>query len=147
MWHELKVETLLDGPVERLFEFFSDAGNLEAITPPSLKFTIITPKPIAMHRGTLIDYRLRIGGVWMRWRTEITEWDPPHAFTDTQLQGPYRSWTHRHSFEPWGDRILMRDHVRYQLPLFPFGEIAYPIVALQLRSIFKFRGRMIQTLV
>lgn len=147
MWRELTREAVIDASIQEVFDFFSDAGNLERITPPSLRFRILTPRPIRMRRGVLIDYELKICGMRVRWRTEITVWDPPHAFVDTQQRGPYRRWIHRHEFEPVdAHSTRMRDRVRYQLPFRPFGEIAYPIVALQLRRIFEHRQQTIQEL-
>ncbi len=144
MWHELITELELPYTREEIFEFFSKAENLEAITPHALNFKIITPLPIEMKEGALIDYQLRINGIPAKWRTEITEWNPPFAFTDSQLKGPYRDWIHRHSFDALSrETTLMRDHVRYRLPFYPFGQVAYPFVNAQVRQIFRHRNSVI----
>jgi ligand-binding SRPBCC domain-containing protein len=97
-----------------VFAFFGEARNLEAITPPWLRFEVLTPAPIAMRAGTLIDYRIRVHGFPIRWRTEITEWQPPHRFTDVQLRGPYTLWHHTHTFTARDGGTLCGDHVRYR---------------------------------
>ncbi len=84
-------------PARRVFPFFAEARNLEAITPPWLKFQVLTPAPIAMRAGTLIDYRICVHGIPIRWRTEIAEWQPPHRFVDVQLRRPYTLWLRVHS--------------------------------------------------
>lgn len=99
-----------------VFRFFADASNLEAITPPWLRFRIITPLPIKMHAGALIDYRLRLAGFPIRWRTEITDWNPPFRFVDSQLRGPYRLWIHEHTFRDVDGGTLVEDRVRYRVP-------------------------------
>ena len=103
-----------DSP-ESIFDFFADAENLEAITPPWLNFRILTPLPIVMDSGTLIDYQLRLHWIPIRWRTEIAEWEPPHQFVDQQLRGPYRLWRHTHTFEPTPAGTLMTDTVEYSV--------------------------------
>jgi ligand-binding SRPBCC domain-containing protein len=99
-----------------VFEFFSDAHQLEQITPPWLHFHVLTPRPVAMFPGALIDYRLRLHWIPIRWRTEISEWNPPFQFVDRQLIGPYRLWQHLHTFEERDGGTLVRDHVDYSSP-------------------------------
>jgi hypothetical protein len=114
--HDFHCEQWLPRSLDEVFPFFADAGNLQLITPPWLRFEIITPRPIAMRVGALIDYRLRIRGVPARWRSEITAWEPPHRFVDEQRRGPYRLWHHEHTFEPRDGGTLCRDRVRYAVP-------------------------------
>jgi ligand-binding SRPBCC domain-containing protein len=139
--HELRTEAIVPRPLPEVFAFFAAAENLERITPPELRFRIITALPIRMGAGTLIDYRLNLFGVPFTWCTRITQWRPPFLFTDEQLKGPYHTWIHTHSFEEVDGGTLVRDVVRYRLPLFPFGEAALPLVRLQLGRIFGHRRR------
>jgi ligand-binding SRPBCC domain-containing protein len=113
----LETELLLPAPRDRVFEFFSDAQQLETLTPPWIRFRIVTPLPIAMRPGALIDYKLRIRGVPVRWRSVISVWEPPVRFVDEQVHGPYRYWRHEHSFEshPSGG-TLVRDTIEYRVP-------------------------------
>ena len=124
----------------QVFEFFSKAENLQRITPPELDFHILTSTPITIQKGSIIDYRLKMLGIPMKWRSEITVWDPPQQFADTQLFGPYKQWIHTHTFsEPTPGTTLMEDEVRYRLPFEPFGDIAQFFVDRQLRYIFGHR--------
>lgn len=130
-------EIWLPLPPEELFPFFADAGNLDAITPPWLHFAIATPHPIQMGVGTLIDYRLRVRGMPLRWRTLIREWQPPHRFVDEQLCGPYRQWIHEHTFNARDGGTLVRDVVQYAVPL---DFIMHPLfVRRDIEKIFAFR--------
>ena len=88
----------LPRPLEEVFAFFSDAHNLEILTPPWLRFEVLTPRPIDLAVGVTIDYRLRVRGLPIRWRSEIAAWEPPHRFVDKQIRGPYRLWDHEHLF-------------------------------------------------
>jgi ligand-binding SRPBCC domain-containing protein len=137
--HVLRTRTRLPLPREDVFAYFSDATNLERITPPELRFRILTPLPIPMREGTIIDYRLRLLRVPLRWKSRILRWRPPTGFVDEQVSGPYRFWEHTHSFYEEGDETIVEDVVRYGLPFWPLGEIAHPLVRLQLGRIFRFR--------
>ena len=139
-------QTSFDLPVkiELVFEFFSDAVNLEKITPPELEFNINTPPPIIIQKGTLIDYRLKLWGIPFSWRTEITHWEPPIKFVDEQINGPYQTWIHTHRFEEIDDFTRISDEVRHRLPFWPFGEIAYPLIRGQINRIFAFRETAIR---
>lgn len=101
---------------EELFPFFAEAHNLEKITPPWLNFNVLTPEPILMDRGVVIDYRLHWRRVPMRWRTKITAWQPPLYFVDEQIRGPYRKWRHEHLFIDTNGCTTMTDRVEYAVP-------------------------------
>ena len=109
----LHTEVWLPRSREEVFPFFTDAGNLEVLTPAWLRFWILTPLPIEMKAGRLIDYRIRLHGLPLRWRSEITVWEPPARFVDEQRRGPYRLWAHEHQFVEGAGGTLVIDHVRY----------------------------------
>jgi len=143
MKHLFQATTTINAPLATVFPFFADALNLEKITPPELKFEIVTPQPITISKGTLIEYRLQLFGVPFRWMSRISEWEPPFRFVDEQIRGPYATWIHEHRFEEAGDRTIMKDRVSYSLPFSPLGDVAFPVVQLQIRRIFAFREKVI----
>ncbi len=137
----LTTEQWFPRPCEEVFEFFSDAANLESITPPWLRFHVLTPRPIDVREGTLIDYKLRLHFVPIRWRTEIAAWEPPFRFIDRQLRGPYRLWVHEHTFEEHQGGTLARDRVEYQVP---GGRLIHTLlVRPDLMRIFAFRRKVL----
>jgi len=139
--HVLERQQRLALPAERAFEFYADAKNLETITPDWLGFRVATPDPIEMGAGTLIDYRLKLHGVPVRWRTRIEIWEPPLRFVDVQLSGPYSLWEHWHTFEAMGEHaVVIRDRVRYALPLGRLGALAHRLfIKRDLERIFDYR--------
>jgi ligand-binding SRPBCC domain-containing protein len=139
---ELRARTRVPRPRPEVFAFFAEAGNLQELTPPWLRFEILTPRPVEMRPGALIDYRIRLRGVPLHWRTEITAWDPPRRFVDEQVRGPYRLWVHEHTFEEDGDGTIVGDHVRYAVP---FGALANRlVVGRDVRKIFAYREARLQ---
>ncbi|WP_437228054.1 SRPBCC family protein [Planctomicrobium sp. SH661] len=138
----LTTEQILPTSLPAAFDFFSHAGNLEAITPAWLNFRILTPEPIHMRQGTLIEYRIRLHGIPIHWRTEITSWNPPYSFVDTQLSGPYRKWIHTHTFDPHPDGVLARDHVVYDV--WGGRAVNFLVVQRDLRKIFEFREQQLR---
>ena len=144
--HELRTRMLLPRSRSEVFAFFADAANLERITPPELRFEILTPQPLQIRAGTLIDYRLRLFGVPFRWRTRIARFEPDDLFVDEQLRGPYRSFVHTHTFRDVPGGTEIGDHVRWSLPLQPLGEVAWPVVRRQLARIFAYREKAIRGL-
>jgi ligand-binding SRPBCC domain-containing protein len=143
--HILNRSVLLPLPRPEVFEFFSEAGNLERITPPELRFQILTPLPILMKAGTRIDYRLRLYGIPLLWKTQITRWEPPVEFIDEQIEGPYAEWVHYHHFAEISPKeTRMVDRVTYRLPWSPLGELAFPLVRAQLARIFNYRRQKVR---
>jgi ligand-binding SRPBCC domain-containing protein len=139
--HILERIQRIDLPVERAFAFYGDALNLERITPPWLAFEVTTPGPIEMGVGTLIEYRLKLHRVPVRWRTRIEAWEPPRRFVDVQVRGPYSLWEHTHTFEEdEPGATIIRDRVRYSIPFGPLGELADRLlVRRDLKQIFDYR--------
>ncbi len=140
--HVLEREQRLPAPPAAVFPFFADARNLEAITPPLLRFRVLTPEPNVMRRGTLIQYRLRLRGIPVSWLTSIQEWDPPHRFVDVQVRGPYALWHHTHEFVPTADGggTVMTDVVRYAVGFGPLGDLAVAVtVRRDVEAIFDHR--------
>jgi ligand-binding SRPBCC domain-containing protein len=143
--HTLHRKQIINRPRPEVFEFFADAGNLERITPPELNFHIITPQPIDIRKGCLIDYQLKLRGLPINWRTEITQWNPPYDFVDSALKSPYKQWIHLHRFsEGENGETIMEDVVRYRLPMEPFGDLAHWYVKKELAYIFDYRYKVIE---
>jgi ligand-binding SRPBCC domain-containing protein len=132
----LDSDVWLPCPLDEVFAFFSDAANLEALTPAWLHFRIRTPKPITMGAGTLIDYSIRVHGLPISWQSEISVWEPPHRFVDVQRRGPYRRWQHTHGFSAVGAGTRVTDAVDFEVP---FGFIAGAFVKRDVEKIFAFR--------
>lgn len=129
---------------EEIFPFFANEKNLEEITPPWLNFRVLTKSTEQISTGTEITYSLRMHGIPIKWRTKILDWTPTDQFVDNQESGPYKKWHHRHLFEPLGNGTLMRDYVRYKLPLGRIGEIvAGALVRKDVHSIFNYRQKII----
>jgi ligand-binding SRPBCC domain-containing protein len=137
---ELRAETWVAAPLGEVFHFFADARNLQTLTPPWLRFSILTPDPIRMGGGARIDYRIRVHGVPIRWQSVISSWQPPHVFVDEQSKGPYRRWVHTHRFfdESGGTRLV--DEVSFELYV---SWIVGPLVRRDLRGIFSYRHEVL----
>ena len=137
----------LNRPRAELFEFFADAENLEKITPSQLGFKVITPSPITMAPGTLIDYKLKVRSVPIRWRTLIATWDPPNTFTDEQLKGPYKRWHHTHTFTEENGGTRCHDLVEYAPPGGPLAPLINKLVVQKdVEKIFAYRAKMLEEL-
>lgn len=140
----LRHKTRIDAPLSEVFEFFSKAENLSLITPAGMEFDIVTPVPVTMGPGTVIDYKIKLGPVPMSWRTVIEDWQPGRKFVDAQHRGPYRCWWHEHHFEADGDTTLMEDRVYYTPPLGLLGRLSNRLfVRRMLGEIFSYREQAI----
>lgn len=145
--HRLFREQIISRPVAEVFSFFADAQNLETLTPPWLRFEILTPGQIEMRVGAIIQYALRVHGLPVNWTTAITVWNPSFEFVDVQLRGPYVLWHHRHTFEAAGNSTRMIDEVSYRLPLGWFGRAMHSVmVRRDLKTIFDYREQMVRHL-
>ena len=148
--HVLSRTQHIDRTLDDVFDFFSDAANLEPMTPGFLRFRILTPLPITMQQGTLIDYSLSLFGVPVRWRTRITEWEPGRRFVDEQESGPFAVWKHTHEFSttPQGRGVHMRDIVEYALPFGFWGSLAHRVaVRSMVHAIFDHRASVVSDLI
>ena len=146
--HLLERSQRVEVPIEEAFAFYGDERNLEPLTPPWLHFEVTTPRPITMGAGTLLEYRLRLHGIPIHWRTRIDTWEAPIRFTDFQEKGPYKLWDHTHTFEPDGkSATIIHDRVRYAIPYGPLGSLAHALfVRRDLERIFDFRRDAVATL-
>ncbi len=143
--YRLEREQWIPADLERVFGFFSDAASLADLTPPWMGFRVLTPTPVEMHEGLLLDYRIRLAVLPLRWRSRITEWKPPYSFVDVQERGPFARWEHAHRFRPLGDGVLVTDVVRYALPLGPLGRLAHALaVRAMLAATFDYRRASIR---
>ncbi len=135
-----RIQTI-PSPIEKVFEFFSDPRNLERMTPAILRFEFLAPPPAVVLAGTILDYRIRLYGVPVHWRTRIESVEPPHRFIDVQEKGPYALWRHTHSFRDLGGgKTEMSDRVEYAMPLGALGKLAHRLfVAKSLAQIFAYR--------
>ena len=140
--HSFKTELWLKRPPDEVFSFFSDARNLERITPPWVRFEMLTPGEIPMRVGTLIDYRIRVHGVPLRWQSEITAWEPGRRFVDEQRRGPYRLWIHEHRFSDKNGGTLITDIVTYAVPGGPLVNKLF--VANDVAKIFEYRKHKLE---
>jgi ligand-binding SRPBCC domain-containing protein len=145
--YSIASEQTVPRSLEEVFAFFSRAENLERITPPWLKFRILTVIPEPIRKGTVISYRLRLHGIPLRWASEIVEWEPPYRFVDLQLRGPYKFWRHDHRFAACDGGTLISDRVNLVLPLGFLGQIAYRIkVRSDMQEVFTYRESRIRAL-
>jgi ligand-binding SRPBCC domain-containing protein len=141
---KFECELELKKPIAEVFAFFSDAGNLEVLTPPWVNFKILTPQPIPMAVGTQIQYRLKIHGLPIGWESRISAWEPPHRFVDDQLKGPYRLWHHEHAFEERESGTLVKDQVTYGV--WGGAIVNALLVAPDVRKIFDYRQQKLREL-
>ena len=143
-YHILTKETLITQNINTVFDFFSKAENLNRITPPELGFNILTSLPLEMKKGTVIEYRIKLNGIPFNWKSEITKWEPPYCFEDTQIKGPYKIWIHEHRFKEAGENTLMTDTVKY---LSPGGFLEFIphnlIVRKKVEAIFEYREKVL----
>lgn len=140
--YTLQREMWVPNSVTAVFDFFSRAENLERITPPWMRFRILTPPPITMKQGATIAYALRVRGIPLRWLTEIERWNPPYEFIDTQIKGPYKIWRHTHRFSEAAGGTLIVDIVEYALPFGLIGRLVHRLqVARDLSLIFDYRAQ------
>jgi ligand-binding SRPBCC domain-containing protein len=138
-------ESIIRLPIEEVFDFFSNAENLNLLTPGKLNFKILTPLPVKMEKGTLIDYKISIMGIPFKWRTEITDWEPPFRFVDIQLKGPYKVWIHEHVFKKENGYTIVTDKVNYKSK----GWILEPVIQKlfiekKLEEIFDYREKKLK---
>lgn len=144
--NQLSAEQWVPKKISEVFPFFADPKNLEQLTPPWLNFHITYQSTPQTQSGTLIEYKLRMRGLPMRWKSEITEWIPNQRFADNQLIGPYKKWYHVHQFVEKDGGTLLLDQVDFILPMGVLGKLALPLVKRDLTKIFNYRITVIEKL-
>ena len=143
----VEAEQWIKRPIGEVFEFFSDARNLERITPDFLKFKVLSMSTPVIGPGTIITYKLRVRGVPISWKSRIDGWNPPHGFSDTQILGPYKKWLHVHDFYEKDGGTVLWDRVEYKLHLAPLMRLPFMgFVARDIKAIFEYRQKVIQDL-
>jgi ligand-binding SRPBCC domain-containing protein len=144
MHYELTDRFIVKADLDRTWDFFSAAENLPRITPPWMRFKILTPSPIELGQDAILDYEIRWMGVPLHWRTRIIDWSPKRQFIDLQLRGPYALWHHQHTFTPSDEGTICTDRVTYRVPVPVFGRVMNALVVRrQLLEIFNFRRQVI----
>ena len=142
MLRVIQMEQEVPRPRDEVFAYFDRPENLSDLTPPEMGFEILTPRPLLMQTGALIDYVVRIGGIGVRWTSLIPVYEPPDRFVDVQLRGPYSYWHHEHTFRETGSGTLIGDVISYAMPLGPLGDLAHALfVRRRLERIFAYRRR------
>ena len=145
--YEIHTTQVINRPIEEVFAFFSKPENLAVITPEKLGFKILTPTPIEMNKGRLIDYLIHLMGIPVHWRTIITDYDPPHMFIDQQLKGPYSLWHHTHTFKKIKNGGEIKDHIIYSIPFGWIGQLLHKFwIKKDLNNIFSHRKKVISDL-
>jgi|TARA_B100000953_G_scaffold65793_1_gene52623 hypothetical protein len=145
--YELVKTQVIDSSIDNVFDFFAKPENLKTITPEKLSFNIITPTPITMDKGTVIDYTIRLFGIQVHWRALITRYDPPHEFIDEQIKGPYNFWYHTHKFKEVEGGVEISDRVNYSIPMGVFGQVLHFLwIKRDLEKIFSHRKRIIDNI-
>ena len=145
--YEIHTTQVINRPIEEVFVFFSKPENLAVITPKKLGFKILTPTPIKMNKGCLIDYLIHLMGIPVHWRTIITDYDPPHMFIDQQLKGPYSLWHHTHTFKKIENGVEIKDRIIYSIPLGWMGQLLHKFwIKKDLNNIFSHRKKVISDL-
>ena len=145
--YTLESNQFINKPIEEVFQFFSKPENLSVITPAKLGFKILSPNPIKMEVGRLIDYNIYLMGIPIHWRTLITDYEPPNMFVDQQIKGPYAMWHHTHTFHKVEGGVEIKDKVVYSIPFGILGRILnYLWIRKDLENIFVHRKKVIDKL-
>ena len=145
--YTLESNQFINKPIEEVFQFFSKPENLSVFTPAKLGFKILSPNPIKMGVGRLIDYNIYLMGIPIHWRTLITDYEPPNMFVDQQIKGPYTMWHHTHTFHKVKGGVEIKDRVVYSIPFGFLGRLLnYLWIKRDLNNIFLHRKKVIDKL-